>query len=116
MGWLYDEVIDSYFLNLLHEHPDILYCTSSVMASLLKNYKNDIHVGRLWSEEFLTPARYILAPFNPTNSHWELIAINLKSFTGYLIVTHFQMQREPTSIQWKIYLVCLESFWKPNFR
>ena len=72
-GWLYDEVINSFFWCLQKECVNVLYAASTSMVSL----QNGGRAGRLWSEESNEKNQLIIAPWNPTNYHWTFVAIDL---------------------------------------
>ena len=72
-GWLYDEVINSFFWCLQEDHEHVLYAASTSMLSL----QNGGQGGRLWSEKS-NEKNLIIAPWNPTHCHWTLIAIDLQ--------------------------------------
>jgi hypothetical protein len=73
-GWLFDEVLNSYFWLLQENHQNVLYAPSTSMLALQKG----LSCGRLWKGEVLTNKDFIFAPWNPTNYHWTLVAIDLQ--------------------------------------
>lgn len=73
-GWLYDEVINSFFWCLQEEHVNVLYAASTSMLSL----QNGGQAGRLWSEKCNEKKQLIIAPWNPTDCHWTFVAIDLQ--------------------------------------
>ncbi len=79
-GWLFDEIINSYFWCLQEIYSNVLYAPSTSMLVLQKGSP----CGRLWSDVDISTKKYIIAAWNPTNVHWTLVAVNLeqkKSFT-----------------------------------
>ena len=73
-GWLYDEVINSFFWCLHEEHVNVLYAASTSMLSL----QHGGQAGRLWSEKCNENKQLIIAPWNPTNCHWTFVVIDLQ--------------------------------------
>ena len=76
-GRLHNEVINSFLFNLTKKHTVVLF---------LWFYWGYIdHHGKslrnMWKNEDLTKKYLVLIPFNPTNSHWKLICINLSEAT-----------------------------------
>ena len=76
-GWLHDEIINSLLFNLTKEHTEVLFC-GSTEAMLIHHGKS---FRKMWKNEDLTKKSLVLIPFNPTNSHWKLICINLSDAT-----------------------------------
>ena len=73
-GWLFDEVVNSFFWCLQESNSHILYAPSTSMLVLQKNAP----CGRLWKDEDVTLKKFIVAPWNPTNYHWTLVAVDLQ--------------------------------------
>ena len=72
-GWLHDEIISSFLFNLTKKHSEVLSC-GSTEAMLIHHGKS---LRKMWKNEDLTKKSLVLIPFNPTNSHWKLISINI---------------------------------------
>lgn len=72
-GWLYDEIIHSFFWCLQEKYSNVLYADSTSMLSL----QNGSRAGRLWAEKCTEKIEFIIAPWNPSNYHWILVAIDL---------------------------------------
>ena len=73
MGWLHDEVINSFTFRLTKDFTDTMYCASSeAFEALLIAYGKLF--GRLWKNI----VKKIFIPFNPNNLHWVLIYINVE--------------------------------------
>ena len=70
VGWLHDEVINSFMFRLTRHFTDTIYCASSE-ALLIANGKSF--------------GKKIFIPFNPNNLHWLLININIEKERSYLI-------------------------------
>ena len=81
VGWLHDEVINSFTLRLTKDFTDTIYCASS--EALLIAYGKSF--GRLWKNINLSIVKKIFIPFNPNNLHWVLIYINIETERSYLI-------------------------------
>eukprot|EP00112_Aurelia_sp_Birch-Aquarium-sp1_P016102 Seg3619.1 transcript_id=Seg3619.1/GoldUCD/mRNA.D3Y31 product="Ubiquitin-like-specific protease 1" protein_id=Seg3619.1/GoldUCD/D3Y31 len=77
--WLYDEIIDSFCWMIAKEVPGVLLCPTLVTAALGRRRQNALQLDHLWKEDSVEDARVILAPWNPSASHWILIAIFLPS-------------------------------------
>ena len=74
-GWLYDSIIDAYLLCLKEESGKcVQILTSSVMTIL----QHELSSKRIWRGEDLSTVHWIFAPWNPTNNHWTLKAVNVK--------------------------------------
>ena len=84
-GWLYDEVIDSFFWNICSEHTDLLLCPTLVTTALATRHQAQVGIQRLWMEEDINSARVILAPWNPSRNHWVLVVIFLSSFAAHFL-------------------------------
>ena len=76
-GWLHDEIINSFLFNLTEEHTEVLFC-GSTEPMLIHHGKS---FRKMWKNEDLSLKLLVLIPFNPTNSHWKLISINLNKAT-----------------------------------
>ena len=77
--WLYDEIIDSFCWMIAKEVPGVLLCPTLVTAALARRRQNALRLDHLWRVDSMDDARAILAPWNPSGSHWILIAIFLPS-------------------------------------
>ena len=73
-GWLFDEVLNSYFWLLQENYRNVLYAPSTSMLALQKG----LPCNGLWKGEDITTKDFILAPWNPTDTHWTLVAIELR--------------------------------------
>ena len=81
MGWLHDEVINSFMFCLTKDFTDTIYCASSE-ALLIAHGKS---FGRPWKDINVSIVKKIFIPFNPNNLHWVLIYINIEKERSYLI-------------------------------
>ena len=79
-GWLHDEVVNSFLFQIEKQSHKILYC-GSTEALLISNGKN---FQKMWKEKSCTSKQYLFIPFNPTNSHWILLFVKIKSATLYI--------------------------------
>ena len=57
-GWLQDEVIESYLLNLVRQHDQVKYCGSTEVLAL----SHCRSVNLLWDGDDLTNIRYTFVP------------------------------------------------------
>ncbi len=73
-GWLYDEVMNSFFWCLEEQYANVLYVASTSMLSL----QNGCQAGRLWSDISDEKKELIIAPWNPTGYHWNSVGIDLQ--------------------------------------
>ena len=73
-GWLFDEVINSYFWCLENSNPSILYAPSTSMMVMQKG----VPCGQLWKDVNIFLKKFIIAPWNPTDYHWTLVAVDLQ--------------------------------------
>ena len=64
-GWLFDEVINSYFWCLEKSNPAILYAPSTSMMVMQKG----VPCGQLWKDVNIFLKKFIIAPWNPTDYH-----------------------------------------------
>ncbi len=72
-GWLFDEVINSFFWCLQERYSHVIYAPSTSMLVLQKQSSS----GRLWKDVNISTKRYIIAPWNPTDDHWTLVVVDL---------------------------------------
>jgi len=114
-GWLYDEVINSFFWCLQKECINVLYAASTSMLSL----QNGGQAGRLWSEESNKKKnQLIIAPWNPTSCHWTFVAIDLQQKNIFYV----DPLNSPVEIQNSTHMQVLAKFlplkiwslWIPN--
>ena len=80
-GWLHDEVVNSFLFEIEKQFHKILYC-GSTEALLIFNGKN---FRKMWKGKSFTSKQYLFIPFNPTNSHWILLFVKIKSGTLYIL-------------------------------
>ena len=73
-GWLYDEVLNSFFWLLQEKNKNVLYAPSTSMLAMQKG----LPCGRLWVGEEITTKDFIFAPWNPMDYHWTLVAISVQ--------------------------------------
>lgn len=73
-GWLFDEVINSFFWCVQEKYSNILYAPSTSMLALQKG----LPCGRLWKDDNITTKHFIIAPWNPSGSHWTLVGVDLQ--------------------------------------
>ena len=73
MGWLHDEIVDSYLFLLEIKFSHVLYC-GSVEARA-------VAVGRsmkfLWKKQQLFKKELVFVPYDPARVHWLLIVLNV---------------------------------------
>ena len=74
-GWLHDEVINSYMYRLTQESSSNLYC-GFTKAMIIANNKDFL---RLWSNQNLENIEKVIVPFNPRNSHWILLLLDINN-------------------------------------
>ena len=72
--WLQDEVIGSYFFNLVRQHDQVKYCGSTEAIAL----SHCGSVNLLWDGDDLTNITYTFVPYNPSGRHWILIVLDVK--------------------------------------
>ena len=75
IGWLHDEVINSYFSVMYKSQAKVLSCgtTEALLISHGKSFR------RLWKNESIQKDSVIIIPFNPTGYHWIFIQIDLRN-------------------------------------
>ena len=73
IGWLHDEVINSYFSVICKFQEKVLYCGTT--EALLISHGKSFH--RLWKNQLIQKDSVIIIPFNPTGYHWIFIQIDL---------------------------------------
>ena len=73
IGWLHDEIINSFILDLARHHKHIIQVGSSE-ALLISHNKS---FRKLWKDIDLTQKKLVVIPFNPNDIHWVLIIIDI---------------------------------------
>jgi len=73
IGWLYDEVINSYLWWLCQKHSHCLYVSAATVQVLEKGRS----IKRLWDGISTKGKQFIFMPWNPTTTHWILLVIDL---------------------------------------
>ena len=75
IGWLHDEVTNSYFSVICKCQEKVLYCgtTEALLISHGKSFR------RLCKNESIHKDSVIIIPFNPTGYHWVFIQIGLRN-------------------------------------
>ena len=101
-GWLYDEVINSFFWCLQKEYVNVLYAASTSILSL----QNGGQAGRLWLEKSNEKNQFIIAPWNPTDYHWTFVAIDLQNKNIFYV----DPLNSAAEIQNSTYMQVLEKF------
>ena len=81
VGWLHDEVINSFMFRLTKDFANTIYCASSEALLIA----HGMSFGRLWKNINLSIVKKIFIPFNPNILHWVLIYINIEKECSYLI-------------------------------
>ena len=76
-GWLHDEIINVFLFSFTKEHSEVLFC-GSAEAMLIDH---GMSFRKMWKNEDRTKKSLVLISFNPTNSNWKLISINLSEAT-----------------------------------
>ena len=71
---VFDEVINSYFWCLEKSNPAILYAPSTSMMVMQKGAP----CGQFWKDVNIFLKKFIIAPLNPTDYHWTLVAVDLQ--------------------------------------
>ena len=72
-GWLFDEVLNSFFWSLQERYPKVLYAASTSMLVL----QSKLPSGRLWKDENIATKNFIITPRNPSGCHWALVGVDL---------------------------------------
>ena len=80
-AWLHDEVINSFMYDLEREFEKVIYCgsTEALVIAEGKAFRN------LWKQKDLSGKDLLFIPFNPTEIHWVLIFIDIKTNTMYIL-------------------------------
>ena len=73
VGWLHDEIVDSYLFLLELKFNHVLYC-GYVEARAIVGGKS---VKCLWKNQQLFNKELFFVPYNPSGVHWLPIALNL---------------------------------------
>ncbi|XP_078495388.1 uncharacterized protein LOC113474043 isoform X2 [Ciona intestinalis] len=74
VGWLYDEIIDSYLWCLCQNNKQIMFADSAVAQCM----KSGLSVKRLWANMTLENMKFIFIPYNPSRIHWVLLVVDIK--------------------------------------
>jgi hypothetical protein len=86
-GWVFDEVLNSFFWLLQEDNSNMLYASSTSMLALQKG----LPCGRLWQGDNIATKDFILAPWNPTDYHWTLVAIDVQRKKKFFILIHWRI-------------------------
>ena len=81
VGWLHDEIVDSYLFLLELKFSHVLYC-GSVEARAIVAGKS---MKSLWKNQQLFNKELVFVPYNPSGVHWLLIVLNLLQSTIMLL-------------------------------
>ena len=81
VGWLHDEIVDSYFFLLELKFSHVLYC-GSVEARAIVAGKS---MKCLWKNRQLFNKELVFVPYNPSSVHWLLIVLNVLQGTIMLL-------------------------------
>ena len=73
-GWLFDEIINSFFWCLQNRYHNVMYASSTSMLALQKQSPSRL----LWKDIDISTKKYIFAPWNPTNDHWTLVVVDIQ--------------------------------------
>ena len=86
-GWLFDEIINSFFWCLQGKYQNITYASSTSMLALQKQSPS----GLLWKHIDISTKKYIFAPWNPTDRHWTLVVVDIQQ-QKIIYLDPFQME------------------------
>ena len=75
--WLFDEVIDSYLQWLSLTQNMILVCESTIFLTR-STIQSSPSFKSLWLDQDVMQSEFIFAPFNTSNCHWVLVAVDMK--------------------------------------
>ena len=81
VGWLHDEIVDSYFFLLKLKFSHVLYC-GSVEARAIVAGKS---MKCLWKNQQLFNKELVFVLYNPSGVHWLLIVLNVLQGTIMLL-------------------------------
>lgn len=101
-GWLYDEIINSYFWCLQEKYENVLYAASTSMLSIQRGGQ----AGRLWTEDNNEREEFIIAPWNPSDYHWVFVGIDLQEKK----IVYLDPLNSATEIQNSAYMQILSEF------
>ena len=75
VGWLTDEIINSFLEMIAFNHQDALIVSWTIALSIScgKSFRN------LWKGTSLKRVKNIIIPFNPNGGHWILIVLKVKN-------------------------------------
>jgi hypothetical protein len=73
-GWLYDEVINTFFWNMQEENPRLLFAPSTTMTAIMHGSST----WKLWSNKSIEEKDFVFIPWNPTGNHWVLFALDVE--------------------------------------
>ena len=73
MGWLHDEIVDSYLFLLEIKFSHVLYC-GSVEARAVAAGRS---MKFLWKKQQLFKKELVFVPYDPARVHWLLIVLNV---------------------------------------
>ena len=85
IGWLQDEIINSYFSVICKTQEKVFYC-GTTEALLILHGKSFL---RLWKNQLMKRDSVMIIPFNPTGYHWIFIQIDFCN-RHYCIVDPFR--------------------------
>jgi hypothetical protein len=86
-GWLFDEIINSFFWCLQGRYQNITYASSTSMLALQKQSPSRL----LWKNIDISTKKYIFAPWNPTDHHWTLVVVDIQQ-QKIIYLDPFQME------------------------
>ena len=76
-GWLYDEVINSFFWMLTIENENVLYIESSFILVYSKVRKTSLRL--LWKGENIADKLFVIVPWNVNENHWTFIVADIRN-------------------------------------
>ncbi|XP_078489944.1 uncharacterized protein LOC144746767 [Ciona intestinalis] len=76
VGWLYDEIINSFLSCLCRDNEHVMYADSAV-AQMMERGNSSLR--RLWTNVNLSKKKLIFIPWNPNGCHWVLLAVDIKN-------------------------------------
>ena len=81
MGWLHDDIVDSYLFLLELKFSHVLYCRS-VEARAVAAGKS---MKFLWKKQQVFNKELVFVPYNPSGVHWLLILLKVLQVTIMLL-------------------------------
>ena len=81
VGWLHDEIVDSYLFLLESKFSLVLYCRSVEARAVVAGKSMKV----LWKNQQLFNKELVFVPYNPSGVHWLLIVLNLLHCTIMLL-------------------------------